>query len=313
MLAWSPFAPAPRVNYLKQAARVPNALKLPMNLKVFLLLPALVLPGVLFAGEAPADKSAYTLFHRTPASQLRELSTDRPDLTESAYTVDAGWWQVELDISAYTHERDTHDGADTTASSLSYGNMNVKVGLTPDIDLQTVFSVYSIDRENDRIAHTSDRASGFGDITSRLKINLWGNDGGATAFALMPYVKWPTNQNHLGNHSVEGGLIAPLAVSLPAGWGMGVMTEFDIVRNRLDDGYRLDWVNSITFSHEIAGNLGGYVEVFTLLTDGPDIASFDCGLTYGIGDHVQVDCGANIGITRATEDYTIFTGLAFRF
>src|SRR5689334_14412272 len=111
-----------------------------MNRKVLFNLATLSLPAVLLAGEAPADKSAYTLFNRTPASQLRELSTDRPDLTESAYTVDAGWWQVEMDISAYTHERDTRDGADATASSLSYGNMNVKVGLTHNIDLQTVFS-----------------------------------------------------------------------------------------------------------------------------------------------------------------------------
>ena len=285
-----------------------------MPSRIHALVAVLALPtALLSAADAPADKSAYTLFNRTPAAQIRELSTDRPDLTESAYTVDAGWWQVEMDLAAYTHERDTANGADTRSSSLSYANMNVKVGLTNNIDLQTVFSAYTINREDDRIAHLSDKASGFGDITSRLKINCWGNDGGDTAFALMPYIKWPTAQHRLGNDRVEGGLIAPLAVSLPGGWGMGVMTEFDLVRNARDDGYRLDWVNSITFSHDIAGNLGGYVELFSQLTDGPDLASFDCGLTYGIGQHVQIDCGANIGITRATEDYTIFTGVAFRF
>jgi hypothetical protein len=284
-----------------------------MQTKVIFYGALLALPLSVVAADAPADKSTYTLFNRTPASQLRELSTDRPDLTESAYTVDAGWWQVEMDLAAYTRERDTRNGADTKASSLSYANLNVKVGLTHNIDLQTVFSVYTLDREDDRVAGTHDRASGFGDITSRLKINLWGNDGGDTAFALMPYVKWPTNQDHLGNHSVEGGLIAPLAVSLPGGWGMGLMTEFDVVRNPRDDGYRLDWINSITFSHDIAGNLGGYVELFTQLTDGPDLVSFDCGLTYGIGEHVQIDCGANFGLTRATEDYTLFAGIAVRF
>jgi len=284
-----------------------------MNFKASPCLATFLLPAVLLAADVPADKSAYTLFNRTPASQLRELSTDRPDLTESAYTVDAGWWQVEMDISAYTHARDTLDGADTKTTSVSYANMNVKVGLTSNIDLQTVFSTYTVERENDRIAGTRDELSGFGDITSRLKINLWGNDGGTTAFTLMPYVKWPTAQRRLGNDSVEGGLIAPLAVELPAGWGMGVMTEFDLVRNAADDGYRLDWMNSITFSHDIAGSLGGYVEFVSVITEGPEIASFDCGLTYGIGEHVQVDCGANIGLTRATEDYTIFAGLAFRF
>ena len=284
-----------------------------MNFKAPFCLATLLLPAVLLAEETPANKSAYSLFHRTPVSQLRELSTDRPDLTESAYTVDAGWWQIEMDVAAYTRARDTAGGADTRTTSVSYGNMNVKVGLTSQIDLQTVFSTYTIERDDDRIAGTREKLSGFGDITSRLKINFWGNDGGKTAFALMPYIKWPTAQHRLGNDAVEGGLIAPLAVELPAGWGMGVMTEFDVVRNAADNGYRLDWMNSITFSHDIAGNLGGYFEFVSVITEGPEIASFDCGLTYGIGQHMQLDCGANIGLNDATEDVTIFAGFSVRF
>src|SRR6187431_128930 len=130
-----------------------------MNFKVSVCLAAVLLPAALLAGDVPADKSAYSLFNRTPASQLRELSTDRPDLTESAYTVDAGWWQVEMDMAAYTHARDTADGADTKTTSVSYANMNVKIGLTSNIDLQTVFSTYTVERENDRIAGTREELS----------------------------------------------------------------------------------------------------------------------------------------------------------
>ena len=38
----------------------------------------------------PPDKSGYTLFQPVPRELMREMSTDRPDQTESAYTVDAG-------------------------------------------------------------------------------------------------------------------------------------------------------------------------------------------------------------------------------
>jgi hypothetical protein len=285
-----------------------------MNFKVQAVLAAFALStACLSAGETPVDKSAYSLTNRTPAAQLRDLSTDRPDLTESPFTVDAGWWQLEMDVGAFTRNHDSLDGADAKSTSVSVANVNLKVGLTSRIDLQTVFSAYTVEHDTDRVAGTRDKLSGFGDVTSRLKINFWGNDGGPTAFALMPFIKWPTNQDHLGNHSIEGGLIVPLAVSLPAGWDMGVMTEFDVVRNPLDDGYRLDWVNSITFSHDIAGNLGGYVELATVLTEGPDFVSFDCGLTYGIGKNVQLDCGANLGLNRATEDLTVFAGVSVRF
>jgi hypothetical protein len=262
---------------------------------------------------AEADKSAYTLFNRTPEAQLRELSTDRPDLTESPYTVDAGWWQLEADIVAYTRDHEKSAGADVQASALSFANINLKVGLTNRIDLQTVIETYTHVKAHDRIANVGETLSGFGDVTSRLKINFWGNDGGKTAFALMPFVKWPTNQHGLGNKSVEGGLIAPLALELPAGWSCGLMTELDFVRNESDTGYAADWVNTVTFGHDLTEKLGCYVELATALTRGADVASFDCGLTYGATKHVQFDLGANLGLTHATEDLTVFAGISVRF
>jgi hypothetical protein len=57
------------------------------------------------AGEGPVDKSQFHLFHPTPDALLREMATDRPDKTESAYTVDAGHFQVEMDLLSYTYDR----------------------------------------------------------------------------------------------------------------------------------------------------------------------------------------------------------------
>ena len=270
--------------------------------------------SITFASDQPAvDKSAYTAFARTPEAQLRELNTDRPDLTESPYTVDAGWWQLEMDLVSYTRDHDTAGGADVKASALSLANINLKVGLTSAIDLQTVFSPYTRIKATDRVSGARSSVSGFGDITSRLKINFWGNDGGESAFGLMPFVKWPTNQHGLGNKSVEGGLIVPYAHALPAGWDLGAMTELDLVRNDTDTGYTTEWVNSVTVGHEIAGKLGGYVELACVRRSGPTVVSFDCGLTYGIGKHLQFDLGANLGLTRAADDLNVFTGLSLRF
>lgn len=57
----------------------------------------LVLVSFVIAGStafAQNDKSMYTLFRQTPRSQMRELTTDRPDKTESPITVDAGHFQI---------------------------------------------------------------------------------------------------------------------------------------------------------------------------------------------------------------------------
>ena len=287
-----------------------------MPMKSTFLAAAFALPFVLVGAAEntpPVDKSAYTAFNRTPESQLRELTTDRPDLTESPYTVDAGWWQLEMDLVSYTRDHDKSGGNDIQASALSFANINLKLGLTSKIDLQTVFSTYTKVRVTDNLTGARGTASGFGDIVSRLKINFWGNDGGDNAFGLMPFVKWPTSQHGLGNHSVEGGLIVPYASSLPGGWDMGAMTELDIVRNEADNGYTTEWVNSLTFGHDIVGKLGGYVELATVLTHSGDIASFDCGLTYGYTKQIQFDLGANIGLTRAADDLNVFAGVSVRF
>ncbi len=283
-----------------------------MSLKSTLMAAGVVLSLFCLSASA-ADKSAYSFFNRTPASELRELTTDRPDLTESPITVDAGWWQVESDIVTYTRDHDKSGGSDVKASALGLATINLKVGLTNNIDLQTVLEPWTRVKVDDKINSIHGSVSGFGDITSRLKINFWGNDGGKTAFALMPFVKWPTNQHGLGNDSVEGGLIVPLAISLPAGWDLGVMTEIDIVRNDADDGYTGEWVNTVTLGHDITEKVGGYLELATTLTHGRDLASFDCGLTYGVTRDVQLDCGVNLGLTKATDDVTVFAGVSVRF
>ncbi len=262
---------------------------------------------------AAVDKSAYTLFNRTPESQLRELTTDRPDVTESPYTVDAGWWQLEMDLVAHTRDHNLSDGADIKSSALSFATVNLKVGLTSRIDLQTVFATYNRLSVRDRVAGTRQDSSGFGDVTSRLKINFWGNDGGESAFGLMPFVKWPTSQHGLGNNSLEGGLIVPYAHSLPHGWDLGTMTEFDVVRNDTDNGYLFEWVNTVTAGHALTGNTGCYVELATTLTHGADIATFDFGVTYTIGKNLQLDLGANVGLTHAADDLNVFAGLSVRF
>ena len=266
------------------------------------------------AGESSAvttvdpNKWQYNLFNPTPRALMREMSTDRPDKTESPYTVDAGHFQFEADLVSFGIDRWNLDRE--RVFGVNVANVNLKAGLYNNVDLQLVVENYVY--EQVRADGVTTRKSGFGDLTTRLKVNLWGNDGGTTAFAVMPFVKFPTNTGGLGNKQVEGGIIFPLAVELPYGWGMGVMTEFDMVY-REDGGYGPDFINSITFSHDIIGNLAGYVEFFSQLTQGDLIITLDAGLTYALTEDIQLDCGCNFGATEAAEDFNPFVGISMRF
>lgn len=234
------------------------------------------------------------------ASPLRELSTDRPDTTESAYSVDKGHFQFEMEIAAFTR-----DGGDWTEYSL--GELNAKFGLTDSADLQLVMPFYT---------HVRDGDEGYGDMEIRLKYNLWGNDGGETAMALMPFLKIPTAHGDLGNGDFEGGLIVPFSFSAPGEWSCAIMGEVDFASDEDGHGYHLVGLASATASHDITENTAGFLEIvgiFSAETSDDIEAYFNTGMTWGISETWQLDGGVRIGLTSASTDLTPFVGMSTKF
>jgi hypothetical protein len=266
--------------------------------------------------EPPVDKSGYTLLHPTPRAFMRELSPDRPDKTESPYTVDAGHFQLEMDVLNYSYDRYTPARDQQRFERVTISPVNLKIGILNNLDFHLGLESYLSTRVRDFATGDVETHRGFGDVVPRVKLNLWGNDGGKTAGGIMPFVKLPTNQDQLGNNAVEGGVIFPLAVDLPFGFGMGFMTEVDWNRDLNGDGHHAEFVNSITFSRDIIGKLAGYVEFFSSISDerhSPWVGTFDVGLGYPLSADVQIDAGINVGLTRSAEDLNPFLGLTWRF
>jgi hypothetical protein len=275
------------------------------------------LPGSCWLAGADAesgDKSRYTLFRPTPADQMREMSTDRPDQTESASTVDAGHFQVEMDLVSAVFDRNRSGGGDVQTTGWGT-SLNLKAGLLNNVDIQFVLEPFVTVTEKDRLAGSKDSSSGFGHFQTRVKVNLWGNDGGKTAVAIMPFVKWPLPESSLRNGKTEGGIIVPWAVELPAGWGLGGITEFDFVSDG-SGGRDTDYFNTIALSHDVVGNLGAYLEFAALVTPESGIrwqGQIDVGFTYALNENMQFDFGCNFGVTESAPDFNPFIGLSFRF
>ena len=235
----------------------------------------------------------------------RPLHTDRPDVTESPYTVEAGRFQAELSFVEHTR------GAGT--DGLTVLPIYLKVGLRDDLDLQLVLNPYQSIRARGREAPM--RSSGLGDTELRAKLNLWGDDGGRTAFGVMPFVRFPTAAEGVGDPHLAGGLIFPLALQdLPGGFDLGTMAEFDISRE--DGSSRVSFLHSVTCGHELLNpKLGGYVEyvgVAPLHGGQPYLAYLDVGATYAVNLDLQLDAGINVGLSRGTDDLTLFAGVSFR-
>jgi hypothetical protein len=235
-----------------------------------------------------------------PEREMRPLSTDRPDVTESPISVDRGHFQAEIEVARYT--------VDEGVTSYSFANSNLKFGLTNFWDIQLVVeSVVGLEEP-------TGYNFGFGDLTLRNKFNIFGNDGGKIALGVMPWIKAPTAGTR-GNKYFEGGGIVLLGVELPAGFASGFMVEADAMRNALGDGYHLEVLTTATIGHSIVGPLGAYFEVFGTYSADPtaDYAlSVDGGLTYLITPLFQLDVGVVGGLTEAAEDFSVFSGLSFK-
>ncbi|HEY1082313.1 MAG TPA: transporter [Prosthecobacter sp.] len=235
------------------------------------------------------------------------MSTDRPDTTESAYTVPAGMFQVEM--SFFDLERDANRGVSTEV--LSWGQINIKAGLAPDMDLQLVFDAHQEVRE--KSGGQTRTASGFGDVTLRLKNNLWGNDSGRSAFALMPYVTVPTGAV-LSADAWQGGLIAPFAYELSENLAFGLMGEADLVHDEETGGTDLQFLASATLGMGLTDELGMFVELAGVAgEDVPFMATFNSGLTFAVTETLVFDVGVRVGLNRPAPDLSVFSGVSFRF
>ena len=260
----------------------------------------------------PPDKSGFTLFNPTPDADLRGFATDRPTKSNSPITVDAGHFQYETDLFNYMH---SNAGGVSTRTYQAFDPV-VKVGLTNNTDLELQFNGYQWVHEKDpgTGAPLLD-AQGAGDLYLRLKVNLFGNEGGA-ALALIPYVKFPTASRTIGNGATEGGVIAPFTYPLPLGLTLLLESEVDVLRNAADGGHHFSFTQLVNLSHPVGTRVTVYAELFSALgTDArtPPVYTFDAAVAWLVTPTLQLDAGVNVGLNRDAPNLQLYTGLSQRF
>jgi hypothetical protein len=158
---------------------------------------------------------------------------------------------------------------------------------------------------------------GVNDVFVRTKVNLWGNDGGQSAFALIPYVKLPTAPLGIGNGAVEEGVIAPLQISLPKGFTLLFNSEVDLLKNSTDNGRHANFINLVNVSHELVKDVTLYVEAWSDHNDDPGQRttqySFDLAATWLVRRNLQLDVGVDFGLNSVTPKVQVFAGISQRF
>lgn len=242
--------------------------------------------------------------------RVRPLSTDRPDQTEGAYTVPEGWFQIESGLFSHSSRLNTEERTEIT----NYSEMNFKYGLTADLDLQFIWVPHVRHRHKDAAGEVINEAWGHGDLFFRTKWNVIGNDEGAYALSLMPWVKAPVATFTLGNGKWEGGLGINQALDLGDGFSIGSSVFLNQAVDINNNAY-FETTASAVLACSVTQRLSLYVEVFGAWRMDEERywqTSCDGGVTFMLTEDIQLDAGVN-WFFRGEQSVNPFTGISWRF
>jgi hypothetical protein len=246
------------------------------------------------------EQKGYHLFKPTPKDEMREFSIDRPDVTESAITVDPGHFQFEGDLVKWTKEAQGN-----SPRAISYMNALYKFGLTHNMDIHIGVELHNVYQDPE--GKTIDK--GYGATTIRLKRNLWGNDGDTkTTFGMIPYVTFISGNPF--DSDVIYGVGFPFGYTLSEKLDLGAQPQFDFVLNEKGER-QLSYFQTVVVGGPLVGKLDFYIEGLVIVPPGDTQYLANGGLIYNFTPNLKVDIASNVGLNKPAPT-RVYLGLSFR-
>jgi hypothetical protein len=276
--------------------------------------------GMTRADEPPPLTTAsglHTLLNPTPADQLRQMATDRPNVTNTPQTIDAGHFQLEEGFLDYARARSDKL---SPYKSFIFGHSNLRVGVLDNLEVNVALDSYDVAWNADDGSGRSRKQSGVGDMVIGGKLNFWGNDGNdepwSTALAIQPQMKLPTARSAIGNRHTEYAIGLPFSISLPADFHLGLQTALLDQRNQANTGYTIGWQNSASLDRVFFERFDVYLEYATKVAAERHRGSqqtLDLGMIYALTPNIALDSGVNFGLNATSPKTEWLAGASYRF
>ncbi|AYA38365.1 transporter [Hymenobacter oligotrophus] len=259
--------------------------------------------------SSPYDSARFHLFKPVPRNQLRELRPDRPGVTESPFTVDAGHLQVETDILRLINRRDD----DKRERQWKAAYVTAKLGLWRRTDVQLEAPLYTVLKERMADEPTWRSNRGFGDLSVRLKHNFIGDDQeGPVAVAVVGFVRLPTG-GAAGSGGVEGGVVLPVDWHIGQKWNLETQLIADVNYDRDAAEHFLRVMPSVAVDYEVNDKLSLLLEGVTKWDAQHSgwRSSINVAPIINFTDNLQFDFGGHFALNREM-DREFFVGFTVR-
>jgi hypothetical protein len=246
------------------------------------------------------------------AAQLRDFCPDRPGLGTPACTIDRGHVAIELGAIGWTTSRE----AGVREDRIGAAETLLRYGVSDAIEVQLGWQGIAHVRERAPGGSVSHR-TGVSDVTLAMRGNLRNPDGSGLSVALMPFVTLPTGDSAIGESDWTAGLIVPVSYELSHDVQLAFTGEADAAADEQGKGHHLAYAGTAGLGISLGKDVDATIEFAVQRDEEPGEASTallsGISLAWGLGEAVQVDGGANIGLDADSPDLELYVGLAKRF
>jgi len=229
----------------------------------------------------------------------QQIDTDRPDQTESAFTVPRHWLQFEAGFSRQQNN--------STEKEYLVPGLLSKYGLSKRVELRLITTL-QIDADN--TGNTKSVTRGFAPVEAGAKIALWEEKQWLPKTSLIFHVGIPAlaaKQFRPDNVPVNFRFTMQHTLSEKISLGYNAGAEWT------GDSNIPEWVYTLTTGYNITEKWYSYIEAFGSLTRyAMPQHSIDGGIAYTIGNNIKVDLSSGFGISKAAPDWYIAAGFSAR-
>ncbi|NVN92656.1 MAG: transporter [Desulfuromonadales bacterium] len=242
-----------------------------------------------------------------------------PLITDDAGTVDVGKVEIELNNS-YARDSENENGF-RLRRELFDSELKITTGLYKNLGISLI-APYTFSERARENGVLSDDANGFGDMTLELKYCFLELSG--INFTIKPTVLIPTGKYSAGlsggRWQFGGSLIATREFqdgkyALHANLGY---EHHDYRTDEMKEDNRRDlWSGSLAAEVRLLKELIAVVD-FGLATSkdksSDELSAYALsGLRYEVNEHLDLDVGVKVGLTRPEDDLAILYGLVLKF
>ncbi len=272
----------------------------PTNMQTIRIFSALFLFGISLGVVAQEDTEKPSLDN--------SLITDRPDATESPFTVAPGVIQIETG-GFYTSFEDMVEGNTVKQEVLGYNTTLVRIGVLDNVELRLGWN-FEEGRTTVNGTRLMDMTSGFSPLLAGAKVNITQENGWLPTIALLGHLYLPLSAGEDYKPDTTGAdfrfsFAHTLSESSSLGYNIGAQWG--------DDSPEVAYTYTLSYGLSISDRIGMYAELYGDLPENNSANHFwDAGITYLVCPDFQLDATVGTSITEG-QDLLLSAGFSYRF